>query len=150
MWRKWGTPQNFSLAFIDEFEKQVIIRKTVEVGQQKTIILIFTMLYFFYQNLDDMIYMIYSSWDIEQNILKLVILGHPLPFYPNKNLKIKFFKKGKICWRYLHFTHVHQKSESYDVQFLQYRVRQAELFATLGHFLPFQPPDNLENENFKI
>ena len=32
-----------------------------------------------YQNLDNMIYMIYSFWDIEQNILKLVILGHLLP-----------------------------------------------------------------------
>ena len=29
--------------------------------------------------------MIYSSWDIEQNILKLVILDHFLPFYPTKN-----------------------------------------------------------------
>ena len=32
MWRRWGTPQNFFLAFIDEFEKQ-IIKKTIEVGQ---------------------------------------------------------------------------------------------------------------------
>ena len=30
-----------------------------------------------YQNLDDMIY---KSWDIKQNILKLVILGQFLPF----------------------------------------------------------------------
>ena len=35
MWRRWGTPQNFFMAFIDELEKQVIIKKTVEVGQQK-------------------------------------------------------------------------------------------------------------------
>ena len=40
MLRKWGTPQNFFLAFIDELEKQIIIRKTVEI------ILIFTMLHF--------------------------------------------------------------------------------------------------------
>ena len=33
MWRRWGTPQNFFLAFIDELEKQIIIKKTVEVGQ---------------------------------------------------------------------------------------------------------------------
>ena len=33
MWRRCDTPQNFFLAFIDEFEKQVIIKKTVEVGQ---------------------------------------------------------------------------------------------------------------------
>ena len=61
-----------------------------------------------YQNLDDMIY---SSWDIEQNILKLVILGHFLPFYPLKTPKIKILKNEKICWRYHHFTHVYQKSQ---------------------------------------
>ena len=33
MGRRWGTPQNFFLAFIDEFEKQVIIKTTVEVAQ---------------------------------------------------------------------------------------------------------------------
>ena len=33
MWRMWGTPKNFFLAFIDELEKQIIIKKTVEVGQ---------------------------------------------------------------------------------------------------------------------
>ena len=31
--RRWGTPQNFFLAFIDKLEKQIIIKKTVEVGQ---------------------------------------------------------------------------------------------------------------------
>ena len=47
--------------------------------------------------------------------------------------------------------HVYQKSQSYDVRlFLRYRVRQAEFFVILGHFLPFQPTDNLENQNFKI
>ena len=39
--------------------------------------------------------MIYSSWDIEQNILKLVILGHFLPFYPLKTQKSKFLKNEK-------------------------------------------------------
>ena len=34
MWRRWGTPQFFFFfAFIDEFEKQLFIKKTVEVGQ---------------------------------------------------------------------------------------------------------------------
>ena len=35
MSRRWGKPQNLFLAFIDELEKQIIITKTVEVGQQK-------------------------------------------------------------------------------------------------------------------
>ena len=87
-----------------------------------------------YQNLDDMIY---SSWDIEQNILKLVILGYFLPFIPLKTLKIKILKNEKICWRYHHLTHVHQKSQSYNVRFLKYRVRETKNFVILGHFLPF-------------
>ena len=33
MWRRWGTPHNFCLAFIDELEKQLFIKKAVEVGQ---------------------------------------------------------------------------------------------------------------------
>ena len=33
MWRRWGTPQSFFLGFINELEKQIIIKKTVEVGQ---------------------------------------------------------------------------------------------------------------------
>ena len=33
MRRKRGKPQNFILAFIDELEKQLIIMRTVELGQ---------------------------------------------------------------------------------------------------------------------
>ena len=57
-----------------------------------------------YQNLDDMIY---NSWDIEQNILKLVILGHFLPFYPPENPKNQVLNNEKICWRYHHIIHVY-------------------------------------------
>ena len=35
MLRRWGIPHNFFLAFIDELKKQIIIKKTVEAGQQK-------------------------------------------------------------------------------------------------------------------
>ena len=36
MRRWWGTTENFCLAFIDETEKQLFIKKTVAVGQLKT------------------------------------------------------------------------------------------------------------------
>ena len=45
-----------------------------------------------YQNLYDIIY---SFSDIEQSILKLVILGNFLPFYPPKNPKNQNFEKWK-------------------------------------------------------
>ena len=35
MWGWWGTLHNFFLAFIDELEKQIIIKTPVEVGQKK-------------------------------------------------------------------------------------------------------------------
>ena len=49
--RRWGTPQNCYLAFIEELEKQLFIKKTVEVAQKNNIkLLIFTMLYFLKKN----------------------------------------------------------------------------------------------------
>ena len=81
-----------------------------------------------YQNLDDMIY---SFWDIEQNILKLVILGHFLPFYPLKTPKIKILKNENICWRY-HFTHVHQKHDH-----MMYGSWDTEWDRIFCHFGPF-------------
>ena len=47
--------------------------------------------------------MIYSSWDIEKNILKLVILGHFLPFYSPKNPKNQNFEKWKKLLEVLSF-----------------------------------------------
>ena len=41
--------------------------------------------------------MIYSSWYIEHDRLKLVILGHFLPFYPLKTQKSEFWKNEKIA-----------------------------------------------------
>ena len=77
-----------------------------------------------YQNLDDMIY---RSWDIKQNRVKLVILGHSLPFYPPKNPKNHFFfKNEKNSWRYYSFTHVYQTLWSYVVRFLRYDSRRTD------------------------
>ena len=59
------------------------------------------------------------------------------PFTPLKTPKIKILKNEKICWRYHHFRHVYQKSQSYDVRFLRYTVRQTEFFC---HFAPFTTP----------
>ena len=56
----------------------------------------------------------------------------------------------KIFAGYHHFTHVYQESQSYDVRFLRYGVRQTEFFVILDHFLPFQSPDNAEDQYFKI
>ena len=56
-------------------------------------------------------------------------------FYPSpKKPTIQNFEKmKKKCWRCHYFTQVFQKPQSYEVQFLRYRVRKTEFFI-LGHF----------------
>ena len=70
-----------------------------------------------------------------------------LPHYwPRKS---KFGKYVKNTWRYFPFTHVHHKSRSYDVWFLRYKVQRTKSFVILGHFFPFDPPNNPKNQNFE-
>ena len=44
---------------------------------------------------------------------------------------------------------MHHKSRSYDVWFLRYKVQQTTFFCILGHFLPFDLPNNPKNQNFE-
>ena len=67
-----------------------------------------------------------------------------------KNPKNQNFEKmKKNYWRYHHFTHVYQKPQSYEVQFLRYRVRQFFL-SFWAIFCPLPAlPNNPENQNFE-
>ena len=85
MWERWGTPQNFLLAFIDEL------------------------------------------W---------------------KTDKSDFWKTEKIYWRSHHFTHVYQKAQSYEVQFLRYEVRR--LFCHFGPFFALLTPSPLTTQKIKV
>ena len=84
--------------------------------------------------------MIYSSWNIEQNTLKLVILGHFLPLYHLKTPKNQNFEKMKKFAGDTIILHMYPKSQSYDVWFLRNGMRQTKNFVILGNFLPFYPP----------
>ena len=81
-----------------------------------------------------------------------VTLGHFLPFHlPLMILNIKILKKMKKMPRdiILLYIHMYHKWRSYDIWFLKYKVQRTEIFVILGHFLPFQPLDNLENQNIE-
>ena len=82
-----------------------------------------------------------------------VTLGHFSPFYlPLMILNIKILKKMKKLPEdiILLYIHVYHKWRSYDIWFLKCKVWQTEIFDILGHFLLFQPLENLENQNFNI
>ena len=106
MWRRWGIPQNFSSAFIDELEKQTnkqLLRKLLNWANKKQNNLNIYNVELFLKNRKtpvDMIIkiLIWSTVPEIQNILKLVILGHFLPFYPPKKTpKLKFWKMKKFA-----------------------------------------------------
>ena len=68
-----------------------------------------------------------------------------------KTWKIRILKKKIKKCRYHHFTHMYQKLQSYEVQFLRYGVRQNFFLSFWAIFCPFtlQPPTNPENQNFE-
>ena len=98
-------------------------------------------------------YTIYSSWDTEwdkQKILSFWAMFCPpilLPYDPENQNFMKKMPGNIIHFLYIHVSH---RWRSHDIWFLKYKVRQTEIFKILGHFLPFQPLDNLENQNFNI
>ena len=159
MWRRWYTPQNFFLAFIDELEKQLLIKKTVDVNKkqqkQKNI---FTMLHFLkkkkktpgdiiilHQCIKNLNVMIYSFWDIECDRMKLVIYGHFLPFlYPPKNSKTEHFEKNeKIAADIIIILHMWTKFTIIQFMVPEIQIETGKTF--LGQFLPFYPLNNSQN-----
>ena len=100
-----------------------------------------------YQNLDDM--MIYSSWDIEQNILKLVTLGYFLPFYPPKKPQNQNFEKSK----HLHILHMCTKNQNIWCTVLEIQSETDIIFCHFGQFFALlptpHPPNDPKNQNFE-
>ena len=97
--------------------------------------------------------MIYSSWDIECDRLKLVIMGHFLPFTtsPLKTWKIRKKKKSKQLLEIsLFYTSVLKTAIIWGtVPEIRSEYRDTEFFIILGHFLPFYHPHNLKTQNFE-
>ena len=88
-----------------------------------------------------------KSHTYEEGGAPLIISFWHLLMNFEKPEKSDFWKHEKICWRYHHFTHEYQKPQSYEVQFLRYKVRQNFLsFWTI--FCPFTP--SLTNQKIKI
>ena len=85
--------------------------------------------------------MIHSSWDIEFDRLKLVIMSHFMPFYPSP-LKPKKSESWKKKLQEISSFYMCTKNQSYEVRFLRYRVSQTEFlsfWAIFALLLPLSP-----------
>ena len=95
-------------------------------------------------------HMMYASWDMEYNRHKFLTFWAIFCLYtPLLSPKIKIWNKFKKTSRYYPITHVYHKWRLHDVWFLRHKARQTEFFIILGHFLPFNLPNNLKNQNFE-
>ena len=79
-------------------------------------------------------FMIYSLQQTEIGNFRS-IFALLLPYKPKIS---KLWKNGKNCWRNHHLTHVYKNSQSYDVLFLRYGVRQ-NFLSFWAIFCPFTP-----------
>ena len=97
--------------------------------------------------------MIYSSWEIECDRLKLVIMGHFLSFIsppPQKTQKIKTLKKWKKFLEISSFYTCVPKMTIIWGVVPETRSKPDILFCNLGPFFALLPPHNKpENQNFE-
>ena len=87
--------------------------------------------------------MTYISWDIEQNILTLVILGHFLPFYHLKNPKNQNFEKWKNLLEISSFSRFVPKITILWCMVPEIQSERDRIFCHFGSFFiisaPWQP-----------
>ena len=174
IWRRWGTPQNFFLTVIDELEKQLFIKKLLKLANNNqnnfniyNVAIFFkkiqkiTWRYFYFTP----VYQIPQRYDLQfQDIvrdrLKLVVLGHFLPFYSPKNSKYhNFDKMKKIAGDIVILLMCTKNSKSYDNKnfFVSLRISgtswdtewDTKPFVILGHFLPFYLANDPEKQKFE-
>ena len=133
MWRRWGTSQNSLLAVIDElwknpknqnFEKWTT---SLEISSFYTCVPKTTIIW-------GTVPEIQCDTDI--------IFCHLGPFFalspPWQPIRSKFWKNEKNIWKYHHFTHMYQKSWTYNIWFLRYKAQQTKFFSSLwAVFCPF-------------
>ena len=102
-------------------------------------------------------HMMYGSWEMERNrwnFFSFSILFCPFtlppsaPLPPQQTRKSKVWEHEKKTPGYIIILHTCTINDNHT-WFLRYEARQTELFAILGHFLTFDPPNNPKTKNLK-
>ena len=83
--------------------------------------------------------MIFSSWDIKHDRLKLVTLGHFLPFYQKNPKNQNFEEKTKRIAGDTIIIYVYQKSQSYELVFLETEWDRHNFFSFWAISCTFTP-----------
>ena len=139
------------MAFIDELEKRLFIKKNCWSGPIKKCKTFNIYNVFFWKNkrkhleLSLFYTCVPKILMIWFTVLEIIVwqtkIGSYESFFallPPKTPKNQNFAKNeKRCWRYHLFTHAYQKPQSYEVWFLSYGVKPTKIFSFWAIFHPF-------------
>ena len=150
MWRRWVTPQNFCLTFINELENSYLIKRLLKWVNNKCKNFNINNAVFLndkekHLEISSFTTVYQKYWDIERNRLKLVIMFfspfHPLPLPPppKNRKKIGFLKKWEKQLQTSSFYALYQKPQSYEVWFL-IQSETDIIFCQIGLFFSLLPP----------
>ena len=145
MWRRWGTPENFLLAFVDELWKTWKIRILKKWKKKNCWDIIILHMCTKSHN-----HRKYSSWDLELDRI-FCHFGWFFAFLPttpnnpeNQNLCFQNLCFEKRIWICHHFKLVQQQARSHDVCLPRYQVQQTT-FCYFRPFFLFYPTTGPEN-----
>ena len=146
MWRRWGTPQNFSFGiywWTLKNPKNQIFEKINNSNKNCWRHHHFTYLYQKPQS-----YEVQFLWYWVRQKHFLILEQFFASTHPALTTqKTKNWKNVKNSLRNYPFTHVQYKSRSHDTWFLRYKVQRTKFFVILGNLLPFDPCNNPKNQN---
>ena len=137
MWGRWGTPQNFILAFIDElwktWKKSEFWKNFTKIAGDNHH---FTHVY---QKLQ--LYEVYTVSEIRSETNFFVILGKFLPFTspPNNPENQNYEKMKKTIWRCHYFRLVQQKTRSSDYAYPDMECDKHNFLSFKAIFCSFTP-----------
>ena len=133
MWRRWGTRQNFFLAFIDELWKTRKIRKILlEISSFYTFVPKTKIIWATAPEIrNETFFFLQQESNRNCHFRPFFAL---LPHYWTR--KLKFGKNVNNTWRYHPFTHLYHKSRSHDVWFQRYKVQRREFLSFWATFCP--------------
>ena len=144
MWRRWGTPQSFCLALIDELQKNNLLKRRLMWVNKKCKKNTWRHHYFtpLYQISQwyDLQFLRYIVWKTDiGNYRSFIALLRPPPSLNTR--KSEFWRNEQkiagdiiilhICTK----NHNHLRCSSWDT-----KDTETEFFANLGRFLPFYNP----------
>ena len=162
MWRRWGTTQKLFLAFTDELEKQIFIKKLLKWANKKQNNLNIFNAAFFWKKIKTSTNRYHyftpvhkKSWSYDLQFLRHGVWQTPLvilsffALLPHKNLKKKNFEKMKQIAGDINILHMCTKNHNHMMYNFWDTECDRQDFLSFWAIFSIFPTNNPSNKNFE-